>query len=349
MGRGSELSRSERQLLRLLRRQPGDFWQLAAQQEADLKQLIENLERLRRKKLLSQADGKFRLTRKGAALAAELRLEPIDLACADCEGTGLALRGRFVRLLREFSRLARGRPLPAGEFDQGFMRPIDSVRRAAFMHSRSDLEARSIILIGDDDLVSLALALTGLPKRIVVLDLDERLLEFIAERADENGFPIEAIKYDVRERLPAKLRGAFDVFLTDPVETLPGIKLYLARGAASLRPNGSAYFGLTRLEASLEKWQAIESMLIRMKFAITDIIRDFSIYPEKENQRHRFYSSYRLAGATRFKLPLPACDWYRSSFIRAEALGRPVPLVKGRARIGKRFYLDDETLATPQR
>ncbi len=349
MGRSSELSRSERQLLRALRRQPGEFWQLAAQQGGHLKQFIENLERLHRKKLLSQADGKFRLTRKGTELAAELRLDPIDLACADCEGTGLALRGRFARLPREFAHLARGRPLPAGEFDQGFMRSIDSVRRAAFMHSRSDLEARSILLIGDDDLVSLALALTGLPKRIVVLDLDERLLEFIAERASENGFPVETIKYDVREKLPAKLRATFDVFLTDPVETIPGIKLFLARGAASLRPNGSAYFGLTRLEASLEKWQTIQTMLIKMNFALTDIIRDFSIYPEKENQRHRFYSSYGLAGATRFELPLPAHDWYKSSFIRAEALGRPAPLVKGRARIGKRFYLDDETLATPRR
>lgn len=343
------MSRSERQLLRALRRQPGEFWQLAAQQGAHLRQFIENLERLHRKKLIWQEDGKFRLTRKGTELAAELRLDPIDLACAECEGTGLALRGRFARLLGEFARLARGRPLPTAEFDQGFMRSIDSVRRAAFMHSRSDLEARSIILIGDDDLVSLALALTGLPKRIVVLDLDERLLEFIAKRADENGFPVETIKYDVRERLPAKLRGSFDVFLTDPVETLPGIKLFLARGAASLRPDGSAYFGLTRLEASLAKWRAIESMLIRMRFAITDIVRDFSIYPEKENARQRFYSSYQLASATRFKLPLPACDWYRSSFIRAEALGRPVPLVKGRARIGKRFYIDDETLATPLR
>ncbi|MEO0250808.1 MAG: bis-aminopropyl spermidine synthase family protein, partial [candidate division WOR-3 bacterium] len=51
--------------------------------------------------------------------------------------------------------------------------------RTLYPISHGDLDGKSIALIGDDDLLSIALALAGLPSNITVLDIDERLGEFI--------------------------------------------------------------------------------------------------------------------------------------------------------------------------
>jgi len=185
--------------------------------------------------------------------------------------------------------------------------------------------------------------MTHLPKSVVVLDVDERLIKYINEVAVELNLThiLRAETFDVRVGLPEKYQGAFDVFSCDPVETLEGITLYLSRGTHSLRGEGSsAYIGLTTLEASRKKWQDIQKVLLEMNFVITDIRRNFNGYPDTGlEEMHTIYS--KLGS-------VPDCVWYWAALLRVEAVGAPKPLIVGEYdRHGPDIYMDSEAWATP--
>ena len=335
-------------ILCALQRGRRSVWQLLSIWPYAIKELFDQLQRLHAEGWIERAGSgwrSFTLTEKGKGIVQAL--VGGEYVCPPCEGRGIRIPETWSE---RFTALAQDRPLPTAQYDQGFMRIEDTLARVAFMHQRGDLAARDLLLIGDDDLVSVAAALTSLPRRIVVIDIDRRLEQFIARINRQEGFSIEFYCLDVRDPLPPDLRGNFDTFLTDPVETLPGIELFLSRAVSSLRGRYAAgYFGLTTLSASLQKWHRIEALLLRMRLVITDLLRDFSIYPEQENQWDRFYESYAMMDLFDLKGSLPDTDWYRSSFIRVEAIDQPRPTVTGACTLPpEALYYDEESLATPR-
>jgi predicted methyltransferase len=241
-------------------------------------------------------------------------------------------------LLRRYESICAGRPRALKEFDQWYMEPRQAFFRLAYMHSRGDLVDRDVFVIGDDDLVGLAAALTGLPRRVLVLEIDERLVEFTNRMAREHGLQerLEARMFDVRQEFPAELRGRFDVFVCDPAETLTGLRLFLSRGAAGLRGEGSAaYFGLTSLEASKAKWLKVQRLCHQMGFLVTDIRRAFTEYPNPGwDPSLAFWAKLEQA---------PAAPWYRSAFWRLEAVNPPVSALDGPfTGPVEDLYIDDE-------
>jgi predicted methyltransferase len=112
------------------------------------------------------------------------------------------------------------------------------------------LEGRRIIILGDDDSVSLALGLVGkhlagrpLARRVTVLELDPERRAFIERVAAAEEIEVEVIAHDLRKVLPAGIAGAFDVFETDPPYTLEGAELFLTRAVEALeRGRGEGYF-----------------------------------------------------------------------------------------------------------
>jgi len=58
----------------------------------------------------------------------------------------------------------------------------DTIRRVTLIHRFGDLENKDILIVGDDDLTSLALGITGLPRKVKVLEVDKRLVEYINKR-----------------------------------------------------------------------------------------------------------------------------------------------------------------------
>ena len=95
--------------------------------------------------------------------------------------------------------------------------------------------------------------------------------------------------------MPAHFRGQFDVFFTDPVETVKGLLLFLSRCTEGLRgPGASGYFGLSYLEASWRKWRKIQQGILDMGFAITDMLGAFQDY-QLENIVAQGYPVARMA------------------------------------------------------
>lgn len=314
--------------------------------DADLNEFVEELRSLMDDGLVESRNGKIHLTEKGRVERDKLKLKVYATRCEKCEGRGI-LHDPFG-VLDEYKRIASQRPRPTADYDQGYIKEEDVMRRIAFIYERGDLENADILVVGDDDLISLGMALTGLPKKIVVLEIDDRLISFINDNAREYGFPVEARKFDVRNDIDEDLRGKFDVFITDPVETIEGITLFLSRAASGLRGKGSAgYFGLTHEEASLKKWYEIERRLLSMNFVLTDMLRDFNVYPMDENLElaQEYYLIYRRIAELTGSREIDA-DFYRSTLIRVEAVGDVKPLVSGPVELHEEIYVDEESLVT---
>jgi predicted methyltransferase len=327
---------------------PARWGVLLDRQDGTLAEFCGALESLQSEGVIAVTDGVASLTAAGREAAAKRALggAPVGLACGTCEAKGYRV-APDAPVLKRLERLLDGRPGPNFDFDQGAITPADALLRAAFMEERGDLHGRSILMIGDFDLMSIALAVAGRPARCFVLDIDERIIDFVNTTARREGLPLEARRFDVRGDLPDDLHGAFDSFICDPVETLPGIRLYLSRGATGLRGEGSAaYVGLTTLEASRRKWRDIQSVLLEMGFGVTDVRRRFSGYPDHDEAPSDDTYSYPIIEA----MGASGVEhrWYTSAFIRAEAVEALRPAVRGPVELGPELYVDDEAWATPR-
>ncbi|MCS7143951.1 MAG: bis-aminopropyl spermidine synthase family protein [Archaeoglobaceae archaeon] len=336
------MNRIEIQILQSLLKGELSVYQLIDEQDASLPEFFEIFEKLQVQGLLKVFSGKVSLTEMGKEfLRGFIRS---DAVCKACDGTGYKIDPFFRKVLSEFLEITKNRPPAVEKFDQGFISEEGVIRRLEFIHERGDIYG-SIFVVGDDDLFSLAVSLTDLPKKVVVVDIDERLVNFINFVAKERGLRVEAHVYDVQKAFPEDFRNKFDVFVTDPVETIPGIKLFLSRGVSTLKGIGSsAYFGLTTLEASRNKWFEIEKMILDMGFVITDIKRRFNVYPASEKSYSQFEEKLPIFKKLGVKTDY---NWYNSSLFRIEAVKEPKPLVEGEMIIDEEVYKDEESLATP--
>jgi predicted methyltransferase len=280
------------------------------------------------------------ITEEGRKTAQTLGLTAVrELRCPHCRGRGLDLH-LFSELAEEFHRLAPGRPEASQEFDQGYVTEETTVARIALLHARGDLAGKEILVLGDDDLVSLAASLTRLPKRVAVLDVDPRIVRFLREVAQAEGLRLEVLQHDLREPLPAELLRRFDTFVCDPTESLRGYLAFVQRGISALRGPGCAgYLGLTRLEASLAKWRRIELALLEAGAVITDLFPNFHEYvnwPYIETMRAWPHLPVK-------RVPGKHEPWYRSALLRIE-LGEE-PKVEN-VRYPGDIFTDEEAATT---
>jgi len=331
---------SERDLERLLSAflSTSDFWEAIALSHLPFNTVVEVSKCLYEEGIISfEEDGRVILTDKANQLFAT-RLSPVEgHICPHCGGRGVSL-GKWEELLEGYKELTKGRPEPLLEYDQGYLTVDSAIARIAFADRKGDIRGKRIVVLGDDDLLSIALGLSRLPQEVTVLEVDERLVDFISKTSREKGLSVKVIRHDLRHPLPNDLLAQFDTFFTDPVETLQGLEVFMARGISSLRGIGCAgYFGLTTAESSFKKWRDIERMLVeRFGVVITDILSDFSSYENWE---------YLLESIRRDLPPLnlkPKDLWYKSSLFRIE-------LVEGYKSFNEEgkgeLYLDQESIA----
>lgn len=135
------------------------------------------------------------------------------------------------------------RPSSDVKLDQSMATFETQLKRLALLLMNGDVEGRSILLLGDDDATSVLLSATGLAKRIVVVDIDERILTFVSSiKSTIQKTPIETVSFDLRNPLPDHLHRSFDIVFTDPPYTLQGAKLFFQRGLYALRNQGSKFY-----------------------------------------------------------------------------------------------------------
>lgn len=121
------------------------------------------------------------------------------------------------------SDVVANRPPPLREFDQIYMKVADMVIQAHFIAQK--FHNKDLLFIGDGDAIGLSVMylhklkiFNKAPRRITVLDFDERIVNSITRFSDKYGFKtrMNAKLYNVVDPLPKAFRGKFDAFYSNP-------------------------------------------------------------------------------------------------------------------------------------
>lgn len=292
-----------------------DFWKIVHLAHEPLITVVALLNILTGKGYINISSGKISLTPEGKGLISSTGIvAPADTLCSSCCGRTVTT-DRYSDEMTLFLKIQEDRPRAIRSFDQAYVTADTVFSRIAFADSRGDLNQRDVLILGDDDLMSIALALTGIPKRIVTFEIDERIVDFIKAHTREMKVPVHVERRDLRKPFPRDLLGRADTFFCDPPESVSGMNLFLERGLAGIKGAGSSgYFGLTSAESSYRKWADLEKLLLVSGFVITDLVRDFNEYVNWDY--HEQMRAWELAPCTH----MPDLNWYRSSLVRVEAL-----------------------------
>ncbi len=213
-----------------------------------------------------------RLTEDGrVAVAAATGGPPLRAACPDCGGRGIVIPPELAGLAVALQRSADGAPGAKAELDQTHCTVATKISRVLRLADAHALAGQRILVLGDDDLISLAIATfaayrghPGAIRRLAIVDADPDVLGWIGDQAAGTGVRIDLIGHDLRQPLPAGLAGGFDVVLTDPPYTVAGAELFLSRAVSALAAEPGRHvffsFGARRPDETIAVQRAIGEM-----------------------------------------------------------------------------------------
>jgi predicted methyltransferase len=227
-----------------------------------------------------------RLTAYGRRLLEAVGGGPtLDATCQTCTGRSVVIPPSLEAVARELVHLADRAPGARTELDQSHCTVDTKVRRVLALAEAGALEGKRILVLGDDDLTSVAirlvteeLGLASSVRGLVVVDVDPRVLSFLRRALRGAPFEVEVLVHDLRTPLPEGLRGAADAVFTDPPYTADGATLFLSRAAeATVGPPGRDVFlafGPKRPDELLRMQRAIAAM----GFVVRRLLRNFNDY-----------------------------------------------------------------------
>ncbi|WP_423592234.1 GNAT family N-acetyltransferase [Streptomyces sp. G5(2025)] len=166
----------------------------------------------------------------------------LDATCPDCDGRELVIPAVLDEAVQRLTEIMEAGPQADMALDQSRCTAETKVRRVLALLRAGVLPGGSLLLVGDDDMVSLAVAVVGdvlgspLVERLTVVDISPEILGHINRVAADYKINIETVEHDLRLPIPKELRGQFDVAMTDPPYTPEGARLFLSRAVEGLRP-----------------------------------------------------------------------------------------------------------------
>jgi predicted methyltransferase len=239
---------------------------------------------LRKRSVVAQ-DRPAQLTATGRDLFAAGQLGIGSAAmCPTCAGRGVVVPGELTGLAAELTRIAKKAPPPRLDLDQCHCTVGTKLRRVLAMYEADALVGRHILLLGDDDLTSVAIRSVvrsfgseATIASLAVIDIDPDVVAFVRQELAGAPFPVSCVRHDLRKPLGASFRHRFDTVVTDPPYTIAAADLFLSRAVEGLnRAGGDVFFsfGSKRPGASFRVQQAIAEM----GFVIRRLVPDFNEY-----------------------------------------------------------------------
>ncbi len=178
----------------------------------------------------------FRAVFDCSRLSSERFLTPYEIAAQAGEEAAQA-----EAILASTERIVKDLPMgPVRHLDHVSATPLTCLKRALFLAKTYELGGATILMLGDHDLTSLALAQVVPGLAITVVDSDERILDYINAIAAQHGWMIRTLFADLRIAFPRSVEASCDLVFSDPPYTPEGMRLFLARGLESLKPINSA-------------------------------------------------------------------------------------------------------------
>jgi len=207
--------------------------------------------------------------------------------CPLCRGRHVVPGSGWAGVLGQLDAWFAENPTVDVTLDQSHCTPETNLRRVLYMQTHGALAGKSVLLLGDDDSVSLAIGLAGrvlnpqggrLARRICVVEADPRIIAHLRYAAEADHLEIETVEHDLRDPLPAELLGAFDTVVTDPPYTVPGLELFVSRAVSALAPGGGRPIFLSFGHRPPQEQVVLTAALTEMGLAITELLPDFNEY-----------------------------------------------------------------------
>ncbi|MGV9554813.1 GNAT family N-acetyltransferase [Streptomyces sp. NPDC003522] len=239
---------------------------------------------LRRRDLLTK-ERPSRLTPAGLDVVAELGMDlTLDATCGTCEGRELVIPSVLDEAVRRLRALMEAGPAADMAIDQSHCTPETKVRRVLALLAAGALPGGSLLLVGDDDLVSLAVAVVGdvlgapIVERVTVVDISPEILAYIREVSAGLGTRVETVEHDLRRPLPAELHDGFDVAMTDPPYTAEGARLFLSRAVEGLRPGPAHSIFFSFGGKSPDEMLEVQREIMALDLVTNGYVRNFNEY-----------------------------------------------------------------------
>ncbi|BET96654.1 adenosylmethionine decarboxylase [Xenorhabdus taiwanensis] len=165
--------------------------------------------------------------------------------------------------------------------DQAHATLETSIRRVMLLLNNPRVFKQNILFLGDDDLTSLALMMAfkklghDCSENIFVKDIDQDLLIFIRDVAEQNNFVINTEYLDLK--LSNIYTKDFDIVLTDPPYTLSGLKLFLSRAISFTKNDNSEILLSFGQKKPMEK-QEVQRLFDNQNLLIRHIYPQFNKY-----------------------------------------------------------------------
>jgi hypothetical protein len=209
----------------------------------------------------------------------------LHVSCPACAGRGVVRPAELAPLAQQLELAAAGAPGAKPELDQSHCTVATKINRVLRLHAAHALAGQRILLLGDDDLVSLAIAgfaaWSGHPetiRRLAVADTDPDVLSWIGKEASRTGVRVDLIEHDLRRPLPATLATGFDVVMTDPPYTVAGAELFLSRAVAALAPQPGRHVFFSFGARRPDQTSAVQLAIARMGLAVRSLTPNFNEY-----------------------------------------------------------------------
>ena len=229
------------------------------------------------------ADRPARLTPAGQAAFGD-GAPTVTGRCPACEGRGTVL-GDEAALVGSLAEAAAAVPPAQVELDQTHCTVDTKVRRVLALHDAGALAGRRVLVLGDDDLVSLAVAAFAArhgaasgPASLTVVELDPALAAYLRERLAGSPFPVEVVEHDLRSPLPGPLRAAADTVQTDPPYTVAGAELFLTRAVEALRTGAGGDVFLSLGVRRPDETVRLQEVMARLGLAVRALVPGFNEY-----------------------------------------------------------------------
>jgi hypothetical protein len=277
--------------------------------------VIKTVNRMEKNGLLTISSGNIKLTPKAKRLFKKFLSFKIDKNFE-----------KKYRLLRKDFTFKKYDPFNlSAKYDQLLITTGSVLSKLNFVLKNGDILNRKIVCIGDDDMFGICLALTGLPREVLVVDIDERIVNYETEVSKNLKVKINGLLHDLREPIPKKFKKKFDVFITEPPDTLNGLTLFFSRGSEFLKGGGVAYIGVGKCNISLKTYHRLQENILRMGFTITDILSNFIRYTISGDELTGGWPEVNFAEWVQ----KPRKPWFKVDLLRAESFGKIKPLIKG--------------------
>ena len=227
-----------------------------------------------------------RLTPQGRRLfGGPAAARSLDCTCTACNGMGQRIADELEPLVAALERISAGAPPARTELDQSHCTAETKLRRVLALHQCGALEGKRIVLLGDDDLVAVAIHLLSAYggfadsiRELTVIDIDPRVLAYIGRQLRDAPFDVSLVEHDLRRPLPAVLAGGFDTVFTDPPYTAAGVELFLSRAAAALEPAPGRHVFLAYGPKPPAESLRLQRAIVSMGFVVRLIAPNFNEY-----------------------------------------------------------------------